>query len=71
MPRNHAFCALLLPQKYQYRPTAGATSCLLCPRGTDTQDTGNVECTPCALGFYNGQEGGCTLRARGGHRLGE
>ncbi|PSC75114.1 multiple epidermal growth factor-like domains 6 [Micractinium conductrix] len=43
--------------KHQYRPTAGALSCLLCPKGTQTQDVGNIECTPCAVGYYNGVPG--------------
>jgi hypothetical protein len=46
-----------LLQKHQFRATAGATTCLLCPRGTQTQDTGNIDCTDCAVGYYNGVEG--------------
>ena len=27
--------------------------CIYCPKGTETQDNGNTECTPCAIGYYN------------------
>lgn len=30
-----------------------ANGCAYCPRGTETQDKGNTECTPCAVGYYN------------------
>ena len=39
--------------RYTYRPTPGATAaCTPCPKGYDTQDTGNTECTPCAVGYF-------------------
>ena len=31
----------------------GATGCDWCPKGYETRDTGNTECTPCAVGYYN------------------
>lgn len=38
----------------KYQATPGATSdCIWCPKGTETQDSGNTECTPCAVGYYN------------------
>lgn len=46
-----------LPQKNTYRTWAGATSCLACPRGTETQDAGNTECEECPVGHYNNKEG--------------
>lgn len=36
----------------------GAKSCLLCPKGFETDGTGNVECTACSLGYYNNLMGG-------------
>ena len=47
-----------LPQKDQYRSNFGATTCMLCPRGTDTQDNANTDCTNCPIGYYNGVAGG-------------
>lgn len=37
-----------------YKTSAGATSsCTACPPGKETQDEGNSECSPCAVGYYN------------------
>lgn len=49
-------CLLPLLQVNSYRATPGAaasTDCTACPRGQETQDTGNSACTPCAVGYYN------------------
>ncbi|PSC69766.1 pro convertase subtilisin kexin type 5-like [Micractinium conductrix] len=43
--------------KDQYRSNFGATTCMLCPRGTDTQDNANTDCTNCPIGYYNGVAG--------------
>jgi len=46
----------LLPclQLNKFRSTPGATTdCTWCPRGKETRDTGNSECTDCAIGYYN------------------
>lgn len=37
--------------KYQAKP--GQTTCDWCPKGYETQDAGNSECTKCAVGYYN------------------
>lgn len=45
----------LLPcsvQQHTYMARPGATVCVVCPKGTDTQDEGNTECTPCSVGYY-------------------
>lgn len=31
----------------------GATACSHCPRGYETRDTGNTECSPCAAGYFH------------------
>jgi len=44
--------------KHTYRPTMGATTpCLACPRGTEAPNEGNIECTACAVGYYNNNLG--------------
>lgn len=38
----------------KYQATPGATAnCVFCPKGKETRDTGNSECTDCPLGYYN------------------
>jgi len=44
----------------------GATSCLKCPRGTQTSNEGNIECTACPIGYYNNLEGSTCVAAPAG-----
>lgn len=52
--------ALPALQVNTYMPKPGASGdiglangCIWCPKGQETQDKGNTECTPCAVGWYN------------------
>ena len=44
-------------QQHFFSATPGAKSCSSCPKGHETQDTGNTECSPCAKGHYNSVAG--------------
>lgn len=49
-------CSNLVPPPLQlntYMARPGAAQCQFCPKGTETQDTGNAECTPCVAGYFN------------------
>lgn len=57
MQAEHTCPLLAWVQVNQYQPRAGQTTCIQCPAGTSTQDTGNFECTPCPLGYYSPRAG--------------
>lgn len=48
---------LLLLQQHSFSAAPGAKACTACPKGQETQDTGNSECSPCAKGYYNSVSG--------------
>ncbi len=39
-------------QQNLFMARPGASVCDVCPRGFETQDTGNTQCDPCAVGYY-------------------
>jgi hypothetical protein len=49
-----AACATCPPplQANSYQNATGQASCMLCPAGTSTNDTGNPQCNPCFPGSY-------------------
>ena len=53
----HSTALPLLLQQHFFSATPGAKSCSPCPKGHETQDTGNSECSPCAKGYYNSVAG--------------
>lgn len=42
-----------MPKPGASAAVGAANGCIWCPKGYETQDAGNTECTKCPLGYYN------------------
>lgn len=47
----------VLLQDDEFRASPGGLTCDKCPKGYDTEGTGNYQCDPCQTGYFNGKPG--------------